>query len=65
MKTQASYTFTETTGRPEFSLLSGRAGGGAAPIGASKSFRRSRELVFTPREFSLLGYWRLPEEGRI
>ena len=28
MKTQPSYTFTETTGRPEFSLLSGRAGGG-------------------------------------
>ena len=25
MKTQPSYTFTETTGRPEFSLLSGRA----------------------------------------
>ena len=37
MKTQPSYTFTETTGRPEFSLLSGRAGGGAA-----RSARASR-----------------------
>ena len=54
MKTQPSYTFTETTGRPEFSLLSGRAGGGKGTIGASKSFRTSREPVFTPREFSLL-----------
>ena len=41
MKTQPSYTFTETTGRPEFSLLSGRAGGGRGTIGASKSFRQS------------------------
>ena len=42
MKTQPSYTFTETTGRPEFSLLSGRAGGGRGTIGASKSFRQAR-----------------------
>ena len=55
MKTQPSYTFTETTGRPEFSLLSGRAGGGRGTIGASKSFRQAREPVFTPRDFSLLG----------
>ena len=54
MKTQPSYTFTETTGRPEFSLLSGRAGGGKGTIGASKSFRRVREPVFSPRAFSLL-----------
>ena len=45
MKTQPSYTFTETTGRPEFSLLSGRAGGGRGTIGASKSFRQQREPV--------------------
>ena len=66
MKTQASYTFTETTGRPEFSLLSGRAGGGRGTIGASKSFRRSREPVFTPREFSLLPNYQavcLPYDG--
>ena len=66
MKTQASYTFTETTGRPEFSLLSGRAGGGRGTIGASKSFRRSREPVFTPREFSLLANYQaicLPYDG--
>ncbi|MXY99024.1 MAG: TraM recognition domain-containing protein [Gemmatimonadetes bacterium] len=65
-KTQASYTFTETTGRPEFSLLSGRAGGGRGTIGASKSFRRSREPVFTPREFGLLANYQaicLPYDG--
>ena len=54
MKTQPSYTFTETTGRPEFSLLSGRPGGGRGTIGASKSFRTAREPVFSPRAFSLL-----------
>ncbi|MDE2763616.1 MAG: TraM recognition domain-containing protein [Gemmatimonadota bacterium] len=54
MKTQASHTFTETTGRPEFSLLSGRAGGGRGTIGTSKSFRRALQPVFTPRQFALL-----------
>ena len=66
MKTQPSYTFTENTGRPEFSLLSGRAGGGRGTIGASKSFRQSREPVFTPREFSLLANYQaicLPYDG--
>ena len=66
MKTQASHTFTETTGRPEFSLLSGRAGGGRGTIGASKSFRPQREPVFTPREFSLLANYQaicLPYDG--
>ncbi len=66
MRTQASYTFTENTGRPEFSLLSGRAGGGRGTIGASKSFRQSREPVFTPREFSLLANYQavcLPYDG--
>ena len=66
MKTQASYTFTETTGRPEFSLLSGRAGGGRGTIGASKSFRQQREPVFTPRVFALLANYQavcLPYDG--
>ncbi len=66
MKTQPSYTFSETTGRPEFSLLSGRAGGGRGTIGASKSFRRQREPVFTPREFALLANYQaicLPYDG--
>ena len=66
MKTQPSYTFTETTGRPEFSLLSGRAGGGRGTIGASKSFQRSMQPVFTPREFSLLANYQavcLPYDG--
>ena len=66
MKTQPSYTFTETTGRPEFSLLSGRAGGGRGTIGASKSFRQAREPVFTPRDFTLLANYQaicLPYDG--
>ncbi|MDE2773476.1 MAG: TraM recognition domain-containing protein [Gemmatimonadota bacterium] len=66
MKTLPSYTFTETTGRPEFSLLSGRAGGGRGTIGASKSFRQQREPVFTPREFTLLANYQavcLPYDG--
>ena len=66
MKTRASHTFTETTGRPEFSLLSGRAGGGRGTIGASKSFRQQTEPVFTPREFSLLANYQaicLPYDG--
>ncbi len=66
MKTRASYTFSETTGRPEFSLLSGRAGGGRGTIGASKSFRRQSEPVFTPREFGLLANYQavcLPYDG--
>ena len=54
MRTRPTYTLTETTGRPEFSPLSGRPGGGRGTIGTSKSFRSSREPVFTPREFSLL-----------
>ena len=66
MKTQPSFTFTETTGRPEFSPLSGRAGGGRGSIGTSKSFRRSREPVFTPRDFQLLPNYQavcLPYDG--
>ena len=66
MKTQASYTFTETTNKPEFSLLSGRAGGGDGQIGASKSFRQQREPVFTPRQFGLLANYQaicLPYDG--
>jgi hypothetical protein len=66
METRASRTFTETTGRPEFSLLSGRAGGGRGTIDASKSFRQPREPVFTPRTFSLLANYQaicLPCDG--
>ena len=66
MKTQASHTFTETTGRPEFSLLSGRAGGGRGTIGTSKSFRQALQPVFTPRQFTLLANYQaicLPYDG--
>ena len=65
-KTQASYTFTETANKPEFSLLSGRAGGGDGQLGASKSFRQAREPVFTPRQFGLLANYQaicLPYDG--
>ncbi|MYC87093.1 MAG: type IV secretion system DNA-binding domain-containing protein [Gemmatimonadales bacterium] len=65
-KTQASYTFTETSNKPEFSLLSGRAGGGDGQLGASKSFRQQREPVFTPRQFGLLANYQaicLPYDG--
>ncbi len=66
LKSQPSYTLTETTGRPEFSLLSGRAGGGRGSIGTSKSFRRGREAVFSPRDFFLLPNYQavcLPYDG--
>ena len=66
LKTEPSYTFTETTGRPEISLLSGRAGGGKGTIGASRSYRRQREPVFSPREFTLLANYQaicLPYDG--
>ena len=65
-KIQASYTFTETSNKPEFSLLSGRAGGGDGQLGASKSFRQQREPVFTPRQFGLLANYQaicLPYDG--
>ena len=66
LKMQPSYTFTETTGRPEISLLSGRAGGGKGTIGATKSYQRRREPVFSPREFTLLANYQaicLPYDG--
>ena len=66
MKVQPSYTFTENTAKPEFSLLSGRAGGGRGSIGASKSFRQAREPMFPPRDFALLSNYQaicLPYDG--
>ncbi|MDE0083090.1 MAG: TraM recognition domain-containing protein [Gammaproteobacteria bacterium] len=53
-KIVCSNTITETTGRPEISLLTGRAGGGNGSLGTSKSYQRIREPVFLPRAFSLL-----------
>ena len=66
LKMQPSYTFSETTGRPEISLLSGRAGGGKGTIGATKSYQPRREPVFSPREFTLLANYQaicLPYDG--
>ena len=53
-KIKGSHTITETSKRAEVSPLSGRAGGGAGSIGASKSFREQREAAFHPRDFALL-----------
>ena len=67
MKTQPSYTFTETTGRPGVLAALGDApeGGGARSARASRS-GRAREPVFTPRDFSLLANYQaicLPYDG--
>ena len=53
-KIKAMYTISETSKRSEISPLSGRAGGGAGSMGATKSFREQREAVFHPRDFTLL-----------
>ena len=53
-KIKGSYTLTESAKRAGISPLSGRAGGGAGNIGASKSFQERREAVFHPRDFALL-----------
>ena len=52
---KANYTFTENTGRAGISLLSAKPGGSQGSMGTSKSFRESREPIFHPRDFSLLG----------
>ena len=54
-KIKGSYTISETSKRAEVSPLSGRGGGGAGSIGATKSFQERREAVFHPRDFALLG----------
>ena len=53
-KIKGSYTISETSKQAGVSPLSGRAGGGAGSMGASKSFREQREAVFHPRDFTLL-----------
>ena len=53
-KIKESYTISETSKRSEVSPLSGRAGGGGGSMGATKSFREQREVVFHPRDFALL-----------
>ena len=52
---KASYTVSEQTQRASASLLSGSAGGGTGSVGASKAFSESREPLFHPRDFTLLG----------
>ena len=48
-----SYSFSEQ-GKPGFSVVTGKAGGGKASIGASKSYRDQREPMFHARQFTLL-----------
>lgn len=55
LKMRPSYSFTENTGRAGISLLSARPGGSQGSMGASKSFRESREPIFHSRDFALLG----------
>ena len=52
---KASYTVSEQTQRASASLLSGSAGGGTGSVGATKAFSESREPLFHPRDFTLLG----------
>jgi len=52
---KASYTVSEQTQRASASLLSGSAGGGTGSVAASKAFSESREPLFDPRDFTLLG----------
>ena len=64
MKTRASHTFTETTGRPEFSLLANYQAI-CLPYDGVKSLPARRVYLkphYLPRE---TGYWRLREKGRI
>ena len=55
IRMKASYTVSAQTARASASLLSGSAGGGTGSSGASKAFSESREPLFHPRDFTLLG----------
>ena len=64
---KASYSFNESAARAGVSLLSGRAGGARASVGASRSYRHSREPRFHPHDFSELETCQavvLPFDGR-
>ena len=50
---KASYSLSENTGKASVSFLTGRVGGAQASAGLSKSYAKSREPLFQPRDFLL------------
>ena len=61
-----TYSFSEQS-QPGLSISRARAGGGKGSIGASKSFRETRDPLFHPRSFTLLDNCQaivLPYDGR-
>ena len=50
---KASYSLSENIGKASVSLLTGRVGGSQASAGYSKSYARSREPLFQPRDLVL------------
>ena len=50
---KASYSLSENTGKASVSFLTGRVGGAQASAGLSKSYAKSRESLFQPRDFLL------------
>ncbi len=61
-----TFSFSEQS-QPGLSILRARAGGGKGSLGATKSFRESRDPLFHPRTFTLLDNCQaivLPYDGR-
>ena len=52
---KASYNFSENSSQAGVSLLSGRAGGARASVGAGRSYQARREPRFHPNDFEALG----------
>ena len=52
---KASYNFSENSSQAGVSLLSGRAGGARASVGAGRSYQSRRESRFHPNDFEALG----------
>ena len=52
---KASYNFSENSAQAGVSLLSGRAGGARASVGAGRSYQSRREPRFHPNDFEALG----------
>ena len=52
---KASYNFSENSSQAGVSLLSGKAGGARASVGAGRSYQGRREPRFHPNDFEALG----------
>ncbi|MCY4593993.1 MAG: TraM recognition domain-containing protein, partial [Bryobacterales bacterium] len=52
---KASYNFSENSSQAGVSLLSGKAGGARASVGAGRSYQARREPRFHPNDFEALG----------